>query len=88
MHREEERKQIMSKAYDNAVETCRRLGELEIIARANGNKNMAIIYKAMHIGALAATLSITEGPAPYMKLKLPEDSCNYLEQLNKGGYDV
>lgn len=74
--------------YDNAVETCRRLGELELIARANGYVDMAIVYKSMHIGALAATLSILEGPLPYIKLSLAEDSYNYLEQLNKGGYDV
>ena len=74
--------------HDHAVETCRRIGELEVMAKANGHVDIAIIYKAMHVGALAATLSITEGPLSYMKLKQHDDSCNYLDQLNKGGYDA
>lgn len=79
----------MSKAYKDAKETCIRLKELQLIAKGNGYKDLEKKYKLLYAGAIMATKAIAEGPPSYTDLKLDEDlGVNYLEQLNKRGYDA
>ena len=79
----------MSKAYSRAKETCIRLKEMKLIAKGNGYKDLEKKYELMYAGAIIATKAIAEGPPSYIELKLDEDlGVNYLDQLNKRGYNA
>ncbi len=80
---------MFDNAYKRARETCIRLKEMKLIAKGNGDKDLEKKYGLMYAGAIIVTKAIAEGPPSYTDLRLEEDlGTGYLEQLNKGGYDV